>query len=67
MSAYKSYKELINDIVYLIINKNDFNQAANIIIMNNLTIKELLTMTFRLSILNIAKLSDAIIKIQKES
>jgi len=65
MNDYKTYRELIDNVVYLIINKEDFNEAAKILIYYNISISKLLRLTYKISCLNIAKLTDEIIKINR--
>ena len=65
MKDYKTYREIIDDVVYLIINKQDFHESAKILIFYNISISRLVSMTYKLSILNVAKLTDSIVKINK--
>ncbi|AXH15012.1 hypothetical protein [Malaciobacter mytili] len=52
-------------VVNLIKKENNFEKAAQILIENNISITQLVGRTFRLSMFDVAKLSDAIIILKK--
>ena len=57
--------EIIHQIIYLVKHKNNYNLAANFLLDNNLSIDELSKKTIKLSLLEIAKLTDSIIECKK--
>lgn len=54
--------EMIHQIIYLIKNKNDYSSAAEIILNNEISMNNLYENTFKLSQVEIAKLTDYIIE-----
>lgn len=53
-------KEQIHQIIYLIKHRNDYNNAAKLMLENDLSIDDLRKRTLKLSQLEIAKLADSI-------
>jgi len=56
------FMELVHEIIYLIKHKDDYNSAAKIMIDNLITVSKLSKSTFKLSQLEIAKLTDYILE-----
>ncbi|AXH09707.1 hypothetical protein CP960_09630 [Malaciobacter halophilus] len=56
---------LVVDLVRVIRNEKDFQKAAKIVIENNITMTEIVSRTLRLSVFDIAKLSDTVIELKK--
>lgn len=54
-------QKIVFQVVNKIRNERNFDEAANIIINNNLTIEQIATTTLRLSFMEIAKLADFVI------
>lgn len=57
--------ELIHQIIYLIKHKDDYVSASNIMLNSNISIEELSEKTIKLSELELARLSDELIKKNK--
>jgi|GEM_PF-6527377 len=58
-------REVIKQVAHLITNKDEYNEAAKLMISNNITIKQLSEFTLKLSVYRIAKLTDKIIALKK--
>mgnify|MGYP006995712436 CR=1 FL=1 len=56
-------RNVVNQIVFKIRNEHDLNEAANILLNNNMTFEQLINSTMRLNIYDIAKLADITSKI----
>lgn len=65
MSNEVSLKTIITQIVHLIISKQEYTEAARLMIANNISMKELSKHTFKVSIYKMAKLTDSIIQEKK--
>lgn len=55
-------KELVFQIVFLIINRSDYKEAARIMVENNISIEELSENTLKLNSKHLALLTDEILK-----
>ncbi|WP_321311893.1 hypothetical protein [Halarcobacter sp.] len=65
--SYNSAEELnlneqIHQIIYLIKNRNDYSNAARIMVENSLSIETLKSKTLKITQLEFAKLADSIIE-----
>ncbi len=56
------FRENIRQIIYCIHNKNDYEQASKIMLENNISLRELCQNTLKLSIFEVARLADDLIK-----
>ncbi|QKF82819.1 hypothetical protein CRV08_02905 [Halarcobacter ebronensis] len=58
--------EQVNQIIYFIKNKNDYANAAKVMISSNFSIQALKEKTIKLSQFELAKLADSIIESKKK-
>lgn len=61
----EAMKQTIRNIVHLTTCKQDFSEAAKLIVANNISMTQLSQLTFKLSVYNMARLTDSIIKHKK--
>lgn len=59
------FRENIRQIIYFIHNKSDYEQASKIMLDNDISLRELTHNTLKLSIFEVARLADELIKKMK--
>lgn len=58
-------QDSVHQIIFFIHNKEDYESAAKIIVRQRISILKLVKNTFKLTLLQLAKLADVVIKIKK--
>ncbi|XPV67548.1 MAG: hypothetical protein ACNI25_09485 [Halarcobacter sp.] len=65
MTEDLSMKNIVVQIVHLVITKQEYKEAAKLMVANNITINQLTKLTLKFSIYKLAKLTDSIKQIKK--
>jgi hypothetical protein len=58
-------KKVIENIIFLIVTKQEYKEAAKLMISNNITMSQLSQLTLKISIYKMARLTDSIIQVKK--